>query len=96
MGGHAETNRINHGNWRLPCGAAAFFSYSKIKKRRYQHEGTLEHGAGDLCGNRRMAGLLSGRLRRVAHRPGGVRGGGLHHRRDVRSFGQEAVQRGGL
>ena len=60
MGGHAETNRINHGNWRLPCGAAAFFSYSKIKKRRYQHEGTLEHGAGDLCGNRRMAGLLSG------------------------------------
>lgn len=49
MGGHAETNRINHGNWRLPCGAAAFFKYTNhFKKRRYQHEGTLEYGAGDL------------------------------------------------
>ena len=30
VGGHAETNRINHGNWRLPCGAAAFFHTQKL------------------------------------------------------------------
>ena len=43
------------------CGAAAFFKYTNhFKKRRYQHEGTLEYGAGDLCGNRRMVGYFLG------------------------------------
>ncbi len=31
-GGHAETNRINHGNWRLPCGRP-LFSYTNIISR---------------------------------------------------------------
>ena len=41
-------------------------------------------------------GYFLGGCDRVAHRPSGVRGGGLSHWRDMRCLGQEVVQRGGF
>ena len=32
MGMAAEANRITYGNWRLPCGAAAFFMHKTISR----------------------------------------------------------------
>ena len=32
MGMAAEANRITYGNWRLPCGAAAFFIHKTISR----------------------------------------------------------------
>ena len=73
--------------------SAFFHTHFQISKEDKQHERILDDHSDGVRRNRRLAGLVLGRMCRLALCASGFRSHRLHHRHHVRRGGQEAVQR---